>query len=351
MTTADIIRNRLINQQLAFPLFEQPHQVVQSLGAMQAQEFAMAKWAIGLRLTGFNDTMIDKAFNEGTILRTHLLRPTWHFVAPEDIRWILALTAPRIHALNAYYYRQSELDAAVLKKTNALLIKMLEGGRQLTRTALQAGLEQKKIKAAGLRLGLIMMKAELDGIICSGSRQGKQFTYALLDERVPPVKKMHRDEALAMLCLRYFSTRGPATLQDFTVWSGLSMKDAREGAATLPSSFIREIFQEKEYIFKPTALKANNKGQSTFLMPDYDEYGMGYKDRSAIFIPKTNWIDKPRSDHMIVINGKVAGSWQRTIKKNKVTVEATPFIPLSTSKRNELSRAIKKYETFFSTKS
>jgi hypothetical protein len=314
---------------------------------MQAQEFAMAKWAIGLRLPGSDDGMIDKAFNEGSILRTHLLRPTWHFITPEDIRWMLALTAPRVHALNAYYYRQSELDNKLLKRSNDILIKLLEGGRHLTRAALQAGLTQKKIKATGLRLGSIMMNAELNGIICSGPRQGKQFTYALLEERVPPAKKLNRDEALAALSLRYFTSRGPATLQDFVVWSGLTMKDAKNGAATLPSFFTHEVSEGKEYIFKPTDLKPAGKICSTFLMPDYDEYGMGYKDRSAIFIPKSNWTDKPRSNHMIVIDGKVAGTWKRTVKKNKVVVEAIPFIPLSKSKQTELRTAIKKYETFF----
>jgi hypothetical protein len=347
MTTAEIIRNRLFNQYIAIPEFTDAPQVVAWLGAMQAQEFAMAKWAIGLRMKKATESTIDKAFNEGAILRTHLLRPTWHFVAPGDIRWLLALTSPRIHALSAYYYRQAELDTKMLRKTNELLAKMLEGGKYLTRAELQAGLEKKKIRSSGLRLGYIMMYAELEAVICSGPRKGKQFTYALLEERVAPAKNLTRHEALATLVLRYFSSRGPATLQDFVVWSGLTMKDARDGAATLPSSFHREKIVDKEYIFIPRDDNTGQKIQSTFLMPDYDEYGMGYKDRSAIFTPKEDRSENPIFNHSIVIDGKIAGTWQRSVIKDKVKAEAMPFIELSVNRQSQLQRAIKKYEKFF----
>lgn len=185
------------------------------MGAVQSQDFAAAKWAIGLRLPESKDTEIERVFNDGEILRTHVLRPTWHFVAPEDIRWMLALTAPRVNQCISYYYRKLELDAAVFKKSNEIIIKALEGGSQLTRAKLMLKLEQAGILTNDLRSNHLMIRAELDAVVCSGARKGKQFTYALLEERVPPAKTLSRDEALAELSARYFTSHGAATLQDF----------------------------------------------------------------------------------------------------------------------------------------
>ncbi len=164
----------------------------------------MGNW---LRLHNIGEVDIDNVFNNGQILRTHLLRPTWHFVTPADIRWLLALTAPRVKAANAFMNRKLELDNAVLRRSNDTLAKSLDDGKQLTRSELKAALEKKKIFADGLRLGYLMMQSELDGIICGGARQGKQFTYSLLDDRVPPATKhFNKDQALAELSKRYFTS-------------------------------------------------------------------------------------------------------------------------------------------------
>jgi hypothetical protein len=227
MTFPEIRYHRLYNQQIAKSAFIKPAEIVSWLGAMQAQEFAMAKWAIGLRLPGSVESQIEEAFNKGDILRTHLLRPTWHFVSPQDIRWLLKLTAPRIHALNEYYYKRNGLDAKTIKRSLDVLTKELQGGKYLTRTQVQEALAAAKIKAQGERMAYIMMEAELDGIICSGPRQKKQFTYALLEERVAPVKHIDNDEALGKLMNRFFASRGPATLADFTYWSGFTIRHAK----------------------------------------------------------------------------------------------------------------------------
>ncbi len=288
MKVKDIITRRLVNQQLIDSSLSSPHEVVNCLVAMQAQEYAMAKWAIDLRLPGSKESEIEHAFNNGIILRTHLMRPTWHFVAPEDIRWLLKLTASRVHALNSYMYRECDLDMKLLNRCNDHLTKFLQGGKHLTRNEIKVLLAQKKILAEGPRLSYIMMYAELEGIVCSGSRKGKQFTYALLEERVPKFPSLTRVEALTNFMSRYFQSRGPATLQDFTNWSGLTMKDAKEGLSHLNTDFISQLFNGQEYwystktdtrtVIAPKAIKS----QATFLLPDYDEYGMGYKDRSAI---------------------------------------------------------------------
>ncbi|HKZ68276.1 MAG TPA: winged helix DNA-binding domain-containing protein [Chitinophagaceae bacterium] len=350
MNTNDIIRYRLFNQQIAETKFRKPAEIVSWLVAMQAQEYAMSKWAIGLRLPGSTDEMIEKAFTDGLILRTHLMRPTWHFVTPNDIRWLLKLTAPRVEAINAFTYRQQELDNIIFNRSNNIIAKSLEGGKQLTRTELQAELKKKKIIADGVRLSCLMMKAELEGIICSGARREKLFTYALMDERVPSTKAFTKKEALAELATHYFNSGGPATIKDFATWSGLSVTEAKEGVAMLSSKFIKEKINEQEYIFISASWGMKNKIQTSFLMPDYDEYGMGYKDRSAIFNTKVDLAqfknDNPIFNRMIIIDGKIEGTWKRVIKNNAVSIETVPFGLLSKIKQQALAKAIKKYCMF-----
>ena len=350
MKDSEIVKRRLMNQQIADTKFTNAQEIVAWMVAMQAQEYAMAKWAIGLRLPGLKDADVEKAFNDGAILRTHLMRPTWHFVTPSDIRWMLALTAPRVNAANAYYYHKFELDTEIFNRSKDTIIKALQGGKNLTRTILKSALEQQGIIADGLRLSYIMMKAELDGIICSGPRQGKQFTYALLEERVSTVKALQRDEALAQLTIRYFTSRGPATLRDFSYWSGLTMKDAKEGIAMLRLHLASELIEDQEYIFMPDRSKNENEIQMTFLMPDYDEYGMSYKDRSAILNLGSSLLQSQdantASNHMVVIDRIIKGTWRHTFKNNSVNIETTPFTVLSEREKHELEKAIKRYKEF-----
>src|SRR5687767_13630333 len=281
--TLDIVRYRLHNQFLSRPDFTEPEQVVKQLGAVQSQDYAGGKWALGLRMKGGTDAALDKAFNEGRILRTHILRPTWHFVAPEDIRWMLALSGPRVHVVNGFLYRQQELGPTIIKKSYAVLEKALQGSKQLTRTELGSAFEQAGIKnAQGIRLAYFVMSAELDGIICSGGRRGKQFTYVLLEERVPEVKALTQEEALVELMRRYFATRGPATLHDFTWWSGLTMADAREGIEALKSQFVSEVIDGNTYWFDNSISPVKERFPTAHLLPNYDEYFIGFKDRSAI---------------------------------------------------------------------
>jgi hypothetical protein len=181
MTNFDIVQQRLRSQLLIQPIFEQSKDVITWFGAVQAQDYGAAKWALGLRSRGTTDNDIEQAFNDGVILRTHVMRPTWHFVSPADIRWLLALTAPRVHATNAHRYRELELDDAARRHCNNAIVKALQGGKQLTRAELASALQQAGIATNdSQRITYILMKAELDGIICSGARYGKQFTYALL---------------------------------------------------------------------------------------------------------------------------------------------------------------------------
>ncbi len=230
----DFVAERLRNHKLSSPTFQDPANVVRWFGAVQAQDFHGAKWALALRMRKATNASVEEAFNRGEIVRTHLLRPTWHFIAPDDIRWLLQLSGPRVNQRCAGTYRKYELDAAIFKRTNRAITKALEGGKHRTRTELKAALNRAGAAADdGVRLAHILLRAELDGVVCSGPRRGNQFTYALLDERVPQGKQFGRDEALAELTRRYFTSHGPATLADYVWWSGLTTNDARRGIAML----------------------------------------------------------------------------------------------------------------------
>jgi hypothetical protein len=350
MTTLDIAHLRLLNQHIVGASFEKPGDVVQWLGAVQAQDYAAAKWAVGLRLQDATDDDIERAFADGAILRTHVMRPTWHFVSPADIRWLLALTAPRVHAGNDYYYHMFGLDDAIFMRSNAVLAKALQGGKQLTRPELVSALKQAGIATENLGFLHIIMHAELDGVICSGARRGKQFTYALLDERAPQAKTLERDEALAELSKRYFTSHGPATLQDFVWWSGLTTADARSGLEMVKSQFMHEVVDGQTYWFSQYAPLAKDMSQSAYLLPNFDEYIVGYTDRSAVFdASHTKKLD-PRGNvlfnHTIVMDGRVVGTWKRTMKKGTVILTPSLFTPLNEAETRALAAAAKRYDAF-----
>ena len=304
----------------------------------------MAKWAIGLRLPTVSEADVDQAFNSGQILRTHLLRPTWHFVTPSDIGWLLLLTAPRVKQVNAFMDRQCGLDTAIFNQTNDLIATALSGNNHLTRNELAVVLGRANIEASGHRLSHIMMRAELDGIICSGPRRGSQFTYALLDEWAPNRKKLDRREALAELTKRYVTSRGPATIHDFSYWSGLTVKEATEGMAMNKLLIGQETIDGQTYYAKADQSVRTGDVQPTFLMPDYDEYGMGYKNRDAISHPALS--GKLTYNRMIIVDGTIAGSWKRTIRGSKVSLELQMNRPLTQQQRERLVTAAEQYGQF-----
>lgn len=347
MLISDIPKHRLINQQLINTKFSTPTEVVSWFGAVQGQEYAFAKWAIGLRLPDLIDEDIEQAIENGEILRTHLLRPTWHFVAPQDIRWMLKLTAPRVKMINAHIYKKSELNNDIFKLTQNLIVKTLEGGKYLTRTELKAIFEENNILTDTLRLSSIMMESELDGLICSGKRKGKQFTYALLDERVPKYKDIDREEALILLLKKYFQSHNPATLKDFSTWSGLTLTDAKKGMELIKSDFVIEKINEENYYFSNSA-KTPEITNSFILLPIYDEYVIGYKNRDAI----TNLIAKTKSnpevvfDNVIVVNGQIIGTWKRTVNKKSIDLKLNFFQEKDKKYLNNLEDSINHFSKF-----
>jgi hypothetical protein len=355
-----IVAQRLYNQRLIGTNFEDAVDVVKWLTAVQSQDFSGAKWALAQRLNKATDRDINQIFNDGKILRTHILRPTWHFVTPTDIRWMLKLTAPRVDAASAYAFRRLELDSKVFKRSNAVIAKALRGGKHLTRDELQKALETAGIQAEGVRLAYIVIRAELDALICSGPLRGKQFTYALLDERAPEGRTLTRDEALVELTTRYFDSHGPALLSDYSWWSGLTMAAVRSGIEMVGGRLNRETINGKTYWFgasekieKDTSarlLRPQEGNPTIHLLPNYDEYLVAYKDRGCFLDPEVAKGLRQNvlilSTHSITQNGNVIGAWRRTIGNQEVTISARFLKRLSESQQRSLRRAAERFARF-----
>lgn len=321
-----LLTTRLAQQQLTAPSFTGAGQVVQWLCAVQSQDYAGGIWAIALRARGLTEQDVNRAFDAGEILRTHVMRPTWHFVAPADLRWLLMLTAPRVHAIGASYLRKAELTPGLLARCHRVFEKSLAGGTALTRNELGAALGRAGIEATAARLGLIAMNAELDGLICSGPRRGKQFTYALLEERVPPSATRSREEALAEIATRYFTSHGPATLHDMTWWSGLALRDVREGVALAGTSLAHITVGDLTYWFDASLSGTSGRPSGTYLLPNYDEFLIAYRDRGLSVLPRADGVvDNPIFAHQVVADGRVVGSWQRTIAPRRAAIDVLMY--------------------------
>jgi Winged helix DNA-binding domain len=353
LSLRDVTQARLRNQRLVGPPFARAEEVVRWLGAVQAQDYAGAKWAIGQRVKDCVDDDVERAFRDGRILRTHVMRPTWHFVMPEDLRWMLALTAPRVRAAMAYYDRKLDLTDRVFGRSHVVIAKALQGGRHLTREELGRVLAGAGIQAAGQRLGHLMMRAELDAVICSGPRRGKQFTYALLDDRAPAARKLTRNEALGELTARYFASHGPALPQDLAWWSGLTVADVRRGIDLSRSRLSPAVVAGATHWFAPARRAAKvqrTKDQRVHLLPNYDEYLIAYKNRSAAAAPEVMRKLVPGDDlfanHFVVLDGRLVGGWRRLQGKKIVIVEIRLLVPLAAAARKALHDTAARYAAF-----
>lgn len=328
MKPSDISAMRLNNQQIARSRFEKAQDLVQWMGVMQAQDYAMSKWALGTRLPGATDLSVEQAIDKGEIIRTHLLRPTWHLASSDDIYWMLELSSPQIKSAMKPRLKELELTDAVLSKSNAIIEKALAGNCHLTREELAVLLNQAGIITNDNRLSHILVYAEMEGIVCSGATKGKKQTYALLSERVQKTKNFTKEESLGKLARAYFSSHGPATLQDFIWWSGLPVKDARSALEMVKSEFISETIDSDTYYMAPDSSLAKNDKPSLYLLPAFDEFLISYKNRTASLLLENH--KKTVSNNgifypIIVLNGKVEGLWKRTFKKETVIIETDFF--------------------------
>ena len=327
-----------------------PAAVVAQLCAVQAQDFIGAKWAIGLRAHGLDDAAVEAAFNAGEILRTHVMRPTWHFLSRTDIRWMLTLTAPRVHQVSAFYYRQLGLDARTLSRAHRVLASELAGGRSRTRTELATALAARKIDARGPRLGLLTIHAELEQVMCSGPARGRQLTYALLDDRAPAARAHRPRDPGAELASRYFGSHGPATLRDFVWWSGLTVAQARRGIESASPALVARTLDGFTFWAKSWDTPARLP-PATFLLPNYDEYLIAYKDRHLVRPPAAVDADGIMKGpdafaHPLIVDGVLAGVWRRRVSGAKTAVEIVPKMPLTARQRREVSTAADRLAAF-----
>lgn len=347
--TASIAALRLYNQHIRQQSLTTPSSIVAWLGAVQAQDYHNAKWAVGLRLVNGTDALVEQAMHAGDIIRTHVLRPTWHFVAPADLRWMLQLSAPQIKTQAGSRQRELGLDAETLRKSTDTIARTLEGGKHLTREELFQALEQAGIAVDAHRIVHFMMQAELDAVVCSGARRGKEQTYALLDERVAPAPMPAREEQLARLARRYFFSHAPATLQDFTWWSGLKAGDAREALGMIQSELKSFPLNQLTYWMPKENELPKSAGKSAFLLPAFDEFLISYKERGAsldpVHAPKAmtvNGIFKP----IVVVNGRVAGIWTKSEKRQSMDVQPELFAGLSAEETSAIKRAAEHFSRY-----
>ena len=348
-----ISTDRLKNQQITENKHQNPQEIVSWMGAMQAQDFNMAKWAVGVRLPGSTEQSVQEAFNRGEILRTHVLRPTWHFVSPNDISWMLELTAPHIKSAMRSRHIQLELNESIVTKSKLLVEKALGEEGYLTRDELMVKLRDSKLISENEQVTHLMMLFELDGLVCSGALKGKQQTYALLEERIPKSSAITRDEALGKLAQRYFSSHGPANMQDFVWWSGLPVKDARKAIEMIKTDFESFDNEEQTLWFSPLVKSTDENTKSVHLLPAFDEFIISYRDRTAALYSEhhkkavsENGIFRP----VMVVNGKVAGIWKRTQRKSISLIETDYFEPVSKTVKKQIENAALKFELFLNQK-
>lgn len=335
-----LLVDRLSRQGLSPVRHQSPEAAVAWLGAVQAQDYLGAAWALALRVDGLTLADVDRALEQGRILRTHVLRPTWHFATPADLRWMLALSAPRLKSLMATYDRRLELDARLFARARATFARVLEGGQAKTRTELAHALKRARIVASGQRLAHLVMDAEIHGLVCSGPRRGAQMTYALLDERAPAVKPLTRDEALAALAQRYFRSHGPATVHDFSWWSGLTVGDARTAVALAGV--------ETAVLSEPPS--TDRVRGAHYLLPNYDEYLIAYRHRGAFLDPANSrnfgtfsGVDYP---HQIVLHGRVAGSWRREVGRASAGLTFKFYAPPTATETRALAAIATRFGRF-----
>jgi len=325
-----------------------PSDVVAWFGALQAQDYLAALWALGQRTAGATEASIEAAIADGSVLRTHAFRGTWQYIAREDVHWILDLVSARVLRGMAGRLKQLELDDRALRKCGEIFVRALEGGSHLTREEMAEALERGRLKGMRPRLMHILGHAELSGLIVSGGRRGKQPTFALLAHRAPRKRTLEREAALSELAVRYFQSRGPATANDFRWWTGMSLGDARHAIDLAGTSLESRKAGSETYWMTPGKAPRARRG-ATQLLPAFDEYLVGYADRSAVldakFIRRVNaggGILKPA----VVIDGRVVGTWRRTLAKGTVSVAIDAFGPLNRSQSQAIDRTANDYASF-----
>jgi hypothetical protein len=326
MSALGIARRRMRNSRLTGTGFTSPEEAAGWHLAMQAQDYGPAKWSIGQRSKGLTDEDLDDALAAGSIIRTHVLRPTWHFVARDDLRWLLALSGPRVQQWNAGRYRELGLDARTRARAEKVIVSALEGGNRLTRKEIAAVLDDSGIDRSGQRMPYFLSHCELEAVIGSGGLAGKQHTYALLDERVPAGGRFDRDDALVELVRRYLKSHGPATVKDMSWWSGLTMADLRKGLELLGEEVRSETLDGMVLWSTASDDSPLPAPRGAHLLQTYDELVVGYTESRFLGDlgqekARAAWVDRTYPSGVLLLNGRIGGHWRRTIERTRVAIE------------------------------
>ncbi|MGJ4747838.1 winged helix DNA-binding domain-containing protein [Leptospira sp. SA-E8] len=347
----NIALTRLKHLHVSDPQYSSPEKVVEALGAIQGQDYAASKWAIALRAPGLKEEDIESAFLDKKIIRSWPLRGTLHVVSAKDIYWLLDLLGPPTVSKYAAHYKKIELDPKTLKKCYSILSENLSNQNYLTRKEISSILEKSGIITNTTRLSHILQRAGLEGLICFGPRRDKDFTYALIEEWIPKIKKVKKpkEEALYEIAKKYFDTRTPATLADFVWWSGLNVKDGKSGIESLGSKLTN--FQKDDQVYYiPKKMDIVDKDSDTlFLLPAFDEFLLAYTDRKDCMDPPPKRLLTPADDLFrptLVVNGWVSGIWQRELRKEDVILKVNPYKPLNATLKKKLKKAAKEYAAF-----
>lgn len=339
------------NLRLSGGRVEAPENVVRSLGAMQSQDYGPAKWSVGQRMAHGNEADLDRAYLEGRILRTHVLRPTWHFVHPDDITWLLELTAPRIQIMNRSRYRQLGLDDRVLERTRMLLLRTLKGANHLTRNAVRELLAKNRIETDTSRLSYILMYAELKGTICSGGLRGKQHTYALVEERAPDAIVLDADAALLELILRYFSSHGPASEKDLRWWSSLTLQEIRRGLDLAGDKLSSDDIDGTRMYFVDSPHASRKRSPHVHLLQTYDEYIVGYSETRGVIdatgLGRKRWSSSNAFRGVVILDTQMVGEWKRRFDKGTLRFEISLYEKWDDRRMKALRRAAEVVADFF----
>lgn len=349
MTIKDIANLRIVNQHIAQPHLTDPLDVVRSMGAMQAQDYGQSLWAVGLRTKGAKLGNVLEAIESGKILRTWPMRGTIHWVPAEDAKWMVALNGERTISSARSRHVEMSLDDKVFGRAEELLRENLQGGKRLSRPKIRELLEAHKFDVADQRVGHILGALSLRGVLCIGPMDGKQQTFVLLDEWAPKPRSFAREEGLGELAKRYFVSHGPATLVDFATWASLALRDAKIGLELAKSELVSLEADGSEYWVNRDAQDVDpNASKGAHLLAGFEEYLLGYKDRTAVVAPDhavasyVNGIFYP----IIVVDGQVVGTWKRAVGAKRITVSFTPFTPLSATTMKQLHAEAERYGKF-----
>lgn len=310
----------MLNQQLAAPLFADPAEVVAFMGAMQAQEYRMMRWAVAMRTRKPSANAFKKAYDSGRIIRMHLQRGTWQLVAAEDYHWMRELLSPKAIAVTKGWMSSNKISIPEdeLARVREVLVEATRGRRNMTSADYAEALAARGMEMDKHRLSYHIRMAEFDGVLCSGDLMPAKASYALVSEKVGAAQPFDRDEALKMLTRKYFLSRSPATLEDYVWWSGLGVNDCKRGIEMLGDGIRMESWKKREYyVHRDCRIRGFRKGQ-VMLIPPYDEILIGYKSRDIVLAKEHSHRAHNNSgifQPIIAYDGMICGNWKPFEKK------------------------------------